>query len=79
MNFELALSVLSQGLKLWNTAQARKYLKELMELKEEYYHEFNRPDRSDLNLDRLHDRIKLIATYFATQSSLGDDASSSSK
>lgn len=74
----LALSVLEQGLKLWNTKEGRKYLDQIIRIKREYAKEFNRPDRSDLALDRLHDEYRIIAETFAA-GVVGNDPASSSK
>ena len=80
MDLRLALSVLEQGLKLWNHREASRYLNEVIKLKQEYYNELNRKDRSDLALDRITERLRLIAETFAASAiSNGNDSSSSSK
>jgi hypothetical protein len=78
MDWSLAFSVVEQGLKLWNTKEGRKYLDQVIRIREEYAKEFNRPDRSDLALDRLLDQFTIIAKTFA-ESTLRNDPSSSSK
>jgi uncharacterized protein YqeY len=78
MDWMLALSVLEQGLKLWNNKEGRKYLDRVIKIRTEYAKEFNRPDRSDLALDRLLDEYRIIARSF-TEGAIGNDAASSSK
>lgn len=80
MDLRLALSVLEQGLKLWNHREASRYLNEVISLKQDYFNELNRKDRSDLALDKLSERMRIIAETFATAAlSNGNDSSSSSK
>lgn len=75
MDWGLAFSVVEQGLKLWNTKEARRYLSQVISIRMEYAKEFNRPDRSDLALDRLLDQFTIIAKTFA-ESTFRDESSS---
>lgn len=79
MDLSLVLGILEQGLKLWNTVEGRKYLDRVIRLKKEYYEEFNRPDRSDLALDRILDELRIIAGTFASASVVGNDPASPHK
>jgi uncharacterized protein YqeY len=72
----LALSVLEQGLKLWNTKESRKYLDRVIKLKKEWYEEFNRTDRSQLALDTIQRELRIIAESFANN--LGQNGHSDS-
>lgn len=65
MEWGLALAVLEQGLKLWNTKESRKYLDRVIKLKKEWYEEFNRSDRSQLALDNISRELRIIAETFA--------------
>jgi hypothetical protein len=76
MDFKLALSVLEQGLKLWNTKEGRKYLDRVIKLKKEWYEEFNRSDRSQLALDNISRELRIIAETFANN--LGQNGHSDS-
>jgi hypothetical protein len=78
MEWSLAFRIIEQGLKLWNTKEGRKYLDEVIKLKQEYYREYSRPDRSDLALDKLLERLRIIGETFA-ESAVGNDASATSK
>ena len=76
MEWGLALSVLEQGLKLWNTKESRKYLDRVIKLKKEWYEEFNRTDRSQLALDTIQRELRIIAESFANN--LGQNGHSDS-
>jgi hypothetical protein len=78
MEWSLAFRIIERGLKLWNTKEGRKYLEEVIKLKQEWHNEFNRKDRSDLALDRILERLRIIGETFA-ESTVGNDATSSSK
>jgi len=78
MDWGLAFRIVERGLSLWNTKEGRKYLNEVIKLKQEWHNEFNRKDRSDLALDRILERLRIIGETFA-ESAIGNDASSSSK
>jgi hypothetical protein len=78
MDWGLAFRIVEKGLSLWNTKEGRKYLDEVIKLKQEYANEFNRKDRSDLALDRIIERLRIIGEAFA-ESAVGNDASATSK
>jgi hypothetical protein len=61
------LALAETGLKLWQQKDARKYLDQLIELKQDYYDEINKPieQRDDARLDRIEFRIKLLCDSFA--------------
>lgn len=65
MTWTLALSLLEQGLKLWNTREARKYLDRVITLKKEWHEEYNRSDRSQMALDKIERELKIIAETFS--------------
>lgn len=62
------LSLTDTGLKLWQQKDARKYIDQLIELKQEYYNEINKPNelRDDACLDRIEFRIKLLCESFTS-------------
>jgi len=76
MEWGLALKILEQGLKLWNTKEGRKYLDRVIKLKKEWYEEYSRTDRSQLALDRIQNELRIIAESFATN--LGQNGHSDS-
>jgi len=71
---ELLFGVLVQGLKLANTKESRKYLDEVLKLKQEWQDEYNKPRfkaglkpkecRSNAELDAIELRLSLIAKSF---------------
>lgn len=63
---ELLLGVLVEGLKLWNTKEANKYLDEVIELEKEWLNEYNKPrkDRSNANLDDIESKLQIISKHF---------------
>jgi len=60
------LSLADTGLKLWQQKDARKYIDQLIALRQEYYDEINKPQesRDDGHLDRIEFRIKLLCDSF---------------
>lgn len=71
MDWALAFRILEKGLSLWQSKEKRKYLDRVLELKKDWYEEFDRPDRSQLALDKIERELRLIAETFA--SNLGSD------
>ena len=61
-------SVLEQGLKLWNTKEAKEYLEKVIKLKRQFYEEYNKPidDRSNAVLDNIERELCIIADTFAS-------------
>lgn len=64
----LILKLAETGLGLWAQKDARKYLDELISLRQEYYEEFNKPleNRDDARLDRIEFRINILCESFAS-------------
>lgn len=56
--------VLAQGFRLWNTKEGRKYADRVLELKKAWREEFNRPDRSQLALDKIEDELADLRSTF---------------
>jgi len=71
LDLSLYLGILKEGLRLWNTAQATKYLDKVIKLEKEYYEELKRPedDRSQLFLDERLRELRIISKAFLTSSS----------
>lgn len=63
------IGAVEAGLKLWNTKEGRKYLDELLELKQEWANEYNKEidQRSDAKLDLIEQRIMLISELFSSK------------
>ena len=64
---EVLLGVLERGLSLWSTKESRKYLEEVMELKEAWYEEYNKEVFSDAVLDHIEQRLRIISEAFTSQ------------
>lgn len=66
MDIKLILGVLEQGLKLWNSKEADKYLAKMIHLKKEWYEEYDKPisERSDVKLDAIELHLRLLCQSF---------------
>ena len=66
---ELLFGVLLQGLKLWNTKEANKYLDRIIKLREQWLEEYAKPrqKRNNSNLDEIELELAIIAKTFAEQ------------
>lgn len=66
MDIQLILGVLEQGLKLWNSKEADKYISKLVKLKKEWYEEYNKPldQRSDIKLDFIELQLRILCQSF---------------
>lgn len=67
---ELLLSVLLQGLKLWNSKEANKYLDEVVRLRTEWLEIYSKPrgQRDNEALDMIEMRLELISKTFVEMS-----------
>lgn len=63
------IGAVEAGLKLWGTKEGRKYLDEILELKQEWVNEYNKEthERSDAKLDLIEQRIMLISELFTSK------------
>lgn len=63
------IGAVEAGLKLWNTKEGRKYLDEILELKQDWVNEYNKEthERSDAKLDLIEQRIMLISELFSSK------------
>jgi hypothetical protein len=66
MDLNLALGVLKEGLKLWNSRESNKYLERVIKLEKDYYEELNKPsdERSDYRLDSILLELTIISQSF---------------
>lgn len=66
MDVQLILGVLEQGLKLWNSKEADKYVSKMIKLKKEWYEEYNKPldQRSDVKLDYIELQLRILCQSF---------------
>lgn len=69
---EALFMALSAGLSLWNTKEARKYRERVLELKKEWYEEFNKPIPDNASLDGIELELRHIAESFYTQTGTKD-------
>lgn len=68
MDITLALRVLEQGLKLWNTKEGREYLEKFIKLRKDYDSEIDKRSNgrrySQLKLDRIMREFETIGEAF---------------
>jgi hypothetical protein len=66
MDVKLILGILEQGLKLWNSKEATKYIDKMIKLKKEWYEEYNKPldQRSDVKLDFIELQLRILCQSF---------------
>lgn len=66
MDIQLILGILEQGLKLWNSKEADKYISKLISLKKDWYEEYNKPisERSDVKLDTIELQLRILCQSF---------------
>lgn len=66
MDLALALGVLKEGLKLWNTKESTKYIDKVIKLEAQYYGILAKPERlrSQLALDKCLRELNSIAKNF---------------
>ena len=66
MDLNLALGVLKEGLKLWNSKEASKYLDRVIKLEKQYHEEMAKPsdERSDYTIDSIMLELKILSQSF---------------
>ena len=66
MDWTVVFGVLEQGLKLWNSKEANKYLDKMIKLRKDWYAEYNKPldERSDVKLDSIELQLKILCQSF---------------
>lgn len=66
MDLSLALSILKEGLKLWNNKEANKYIDRVIKLEMEYNEEMAKPldERSDYRIDSCLLELRIISQSF---------------
>ncbi len=64
---ESLLKAFEAGLSLWNTKESRKYLDELIELKQEWHDVYNTDPIDDDTLTRIELRMRILADSFASE------------
>jgi len=69
---ESLIKVLETGLSLWNTKESRRYKKKVLELKKDWYEEFNKPISSDAVLDNIGLQLRLISDSFSSEAGVKD-------
>jgi hypothetical protein len=67
--FEALLVVLGAGLSIWEHKEKTKYVNKLMDLKREWYEEYNKPDsiRSTIALDNIEFELRVLSLGFAAE------------
>jgi len=72
--FEVLAKALAAGLSLWESKEKRKYLDKLMELKSDWYEEYNKGPgyRSNAVLDNLELELRILAVAFSTSVGASD-------
>lgn len=66
--FLAIISLITEGLKLWNLKEGRKYIDKLAKLEVEYREEFNKPyeQRDNAALDNLEFELRIVLNSIAT-------------
>ncbi len=66
MDLSLTLGILKEGLKLWNSKEATRYIDRVIKLEKEYHEEMAKPldERSDFRIDDLLLQLRLISQSF---------------
>ncbi len=72
---DIAFQALSTGLTLWKNKDARKYLDEVIKLKQEYYIEDNKEVPNDSLLDNITHRLRVISQAYSSQAKPQDSKS----
>lgn len=72
---ELLFGVLLQGLKLWNTEQANKYIDEVYKLQKDWLKEYEKPrkERDNAELDFIEQRLQLLSKLFTSTAGKKND------
>ncbi len=65
--FEALAQALAAGLSIWDTKESRRYLVRVLEIKKEWYEEYNKELSDDAILDNLERELCLIATTFYSE------------
>lgn len=62
------IALLTEGLKLWNLKEGRKYIDKLASLEKDYYEEFNKPyeQRDNAVLDNTEFELCIVLKSIAT-------------
>jgi len=65
---EILFKVLGAGLSIWESKEKTKYIDQLIELKKDFYEEFNKGagHRSNAVLDNIEREMLIIAEVFAS-------------
>lgn len=65
--FASLLGILGSALSIWDNKEKRKYIDKMLQLKKDYYEEFNKPlaVRSDAVLDNLEFELRNLADAVA--------------
>jgi len=65
---EILFKVLGAGLSIWESKEKNKYIDKIIELKRDYYSEFNKGPgyRSNAVLDNIERELLIIAEVFAS-------------
>jgi hypothetical protein len=66
MDWTLIFGVLEQALTIWNSKESSKYLDKMIELKKDWYAEYNKPldNRSDVKLDNIELQLRILCQSF---------------
>jgi len=69
MYWEAIFKALAAGLSIWEHKEKNKYKKKVLDLKQEYYEEYNKPDseRDDAVLDNIRFELHSIVEIFSSE------------
>lgn len=70
--FQTLMSTLLAGLTLWNNKESTKYRDKVIQLKKDYYEEYNKDlsVRSDAVLDNIRHELCIISESFAANAGI---------
>jgi len=71
VNLAVVFEVLAQGLKLWASKDATKYIDQMVKLKMRWHEEYSKPEniRSDVALDSIELHLGVLCRAFIDSSS----------
>jgi hypothetical protein len=61
------LKLLESGLSLWQHEEAQKYLEKVIDLKGQWYEEYNKEMPDDAILDNIEFELRVVSEAFSSQ------------
>ena len=69
MYWDAIFKALGAGLSIWEHKEKNRYKKKFLDLKQEYYNEYNKPDqeRDDAVLDNIRHELHSLVEVFSSE------------